>query len=187
MAVNFRGLASGFRIVGTVATPLHVMNIENSAGSAFYIAVYEWKVYRDMTAASTALTPILRVSAPTGTAAGGTALTKTKLSDTSGTNTSSASATIRHGASADGTASAITGVTAGTTTLWTSQPMKLVTAAGVMTNPEPDVIPKRCVDKPWVIAPGASLLLQIVGAGLTTDHYYTDVVWEEGTASTDWA
>lgn len=186
MAVNFRGVVAGFRLPGVTTTPQNVICVRNTSVSGLYLALFEWTLYKDMTIAQAALTPVARVSIPTGTLAGGTPLTKVKHSDvTLGSNTSSASAIFTHGASADGTASAITGLTAGTT-MWQTQPPRFQSLAGGFFNPEPWVIPRKCRDKPLIIPPASSLLLQMVSVGLTTDHYYTNVMWEEGTAVTDW-
>lgn len=151
--------------------------------SSKYIAIYEWKLFKDMTALQSALGPITRVSISTGTQGGGTALTKTKHSTSPGTDSSDANITFTAAASADGTNSLITGLTAGTT-LWQTQSMKMVTLAGPAINPECDVIPETCRTKPWVVPPSSNLLLQLVNSGLTTDHYYLSILWEEWTTAT---
>lgn len=183
MAVNFRGVAASFRTLGVASSPQNLFAIENQAASGLFIALRELRVYKDMTALQSAIGPITRVSVPTGTRAGGTPATKTKHSDVGGTNASSASAVFVGAASADGTASAITGLTAGTT-LWQTQTPKALSLAGVMLNASPDVIPETCRDIPWIVYPSTSLLLQLVNAGLTTDHYYVDCLWEEWTTAT---
>lgn len=182
MAVNFRGVATGFRTVGVASTPQNLMMVRNTAASGLYIALYEWKLYKDMSALQSALGPTARVSAGAYTS-GGSPMTKTMHSASGGTDSSSANCIITAAASADGTAAAIT-ATAGTPTLWQTQPMKMVSLAGPAINPEPDVIPETCRTKPWVIPPSTNLLLQLVTAGLTSDHYYPDVFWEEWTTAT---
>ena len=181
MAVDFRGVAASFRILGLASTPHFLMTAKNA--SSKYIAIYEWKLFKDMTVLQNALGPIARISISTGTQGGGTALAKTKHSDAPGTNTHDAAITFTAAASADGTNSLITGLTAGVT-LWQTQPMKMITLAGPAINPEPDVIPEVCRTKPWVVPPSSNLLLQLVSAGLTTDHYYCSILWEEWTTAT---
>lgn len=192
MAVQFRGVAAGFRVLGVATTPQNVMSVENPNASGVYIAIFEWKLWKDAASLQNALGPVTRITVPTGTPTGGNSMNKVKLGDVpGGTNASVAGVNFRHAASADGTASAIT-ATAGANVYWESEPLKMVTLAGILVNALPDVLPQACLTKPLVIPPNENRLLQLVNAGIAGtatpagDHYYPTIMWEEGTSATDW-
>lgn len=186
MAINFIGGFSTFRVVGQVATPQNLLAIENAAASGLFIGLFEIRCYKDMTVLQNAIGPILRASRTTGVGGGTTTgpSVPQKIKP-SGSNTHDTNCIIRGGASADGTNTLPTG-TAGTT-FWQMQPPKLVTAAGVMANATPDCLPIRCRTEPLVLDPGEDVLFQLVGAGLTSDHYFLTGILAEATLAADLA
>lgn len=190
MAVNYRGVACGFRIFGLASSPQNLVNIENDTGSGVFIAVFEFKLFKDMLTLQNALTPVTRLTTPTGTRTGGADMQVSKVAVV-GTDTFPSSVRFRHASSADGTVSTIAGVTAGTTLIWETQPLKMVTLAGLVANATPDVIPETCRTKPIVIPAGESRLLQLVNAGIAGtasagDQYYPEIFFEIGTSASDW-
>lgn len=174
------GLASGFRCVGSVASPQNILSLENGASSAIIVAVRDINLYVDGTAAQTAIFQA-KLSRITTQPTGGTTVTKV-LSDTG--DASDANVVVRSGASADGTNSAIT-ATAGTT-LYQSLVPRPQTAVGYYPQTAIELLPDNLQPlDPFLLRAGEYLLLQIVtGTGannVNTISYVASVAWEEVT------
>lgn len=177
--VHAIGMASGFRCVGSAASPQNILSLENGSSSAVLLGVRDFDLYVDATVAVTA-TLQAKVSRITSAPTGGTTLTKV-LADSS--HASDASVTVRSGASADGTNSSIT-ATAGTTLYQTLVP-RPHTLAGWFSQLPLVLLPVELAPDVCLLRPGEYLLLQIVtGTGANnaaTISYQSSVVWEEFT------
>lgn len=191
MALEYYGSAVSFRMFGVASSPQNLINVENDSGSGKYVGLYQWKLLKDMLTLQNALAPIARLTTPTGTRAGGADMQIGKVAAV-GTDTMPSSVRFRHCSSADGTASAITGLTAGTTLKHEAQPLKMVSMVGILVNADPNILPGKCNDDPWIVPPGESLLCQMVNSGVAGtasvgDQYYSTIVFKIGTAIADFA
>jgi hypothetical protein len=113
---TFRGAAATFRMVGSAATPQWLWQIQNAVGTNVLVAVRSVVVTHDHfgATASTVVNGVFSLGRSTGTRAGGTALTLSSVGlGEDAVQTSHANVTMVGGASADGTNSLITGLTAG--------------------------------------------------------------------------
>lgn len=113
---SFRGAAATFRMIGSAATPQWLWQIQNAAGTTVLVAVRSVVVTHDHSGAvaSTAVNGVFSLGKSTGTRAGGTALAKSSVGlGPDAVQTSNVNVTMVGGASADGTNSLVTGLTAG--------------------------------------------------------------------------
>lgn len=182
--VSYCGAAATFRMVGNAATSQNLFRIINGSGTAVIVGVRKLNVEMDSTAAQTAVAVDFKVSRSTGTLAGGTTMTKV-AQDTA--LTSDANVVLTGGASADGTnsASAITGVTAGST-LWHQFGSRQQTAAGYQSPDDYNLIPAELADSEGItLRSGEQLLVQLVTGATTqnpnTNHYVVKCAWDEYT------
>lgn len=183
MAETYRGSVASFRTVGLASTPHNLFSIHNTAGSGFWMAIYEIALYRDLTAAEATITPLASLSVPTALPTGGTALTESRDHEDS-SRTSSASAVFLGATASDGGAATAITATAGTTPIWRAGTSRLHTAVGGVWMWKVDCLPEKCKTDPFVLAPGERLLLQYVNAGVTTDHTVIDCSYAEWNTAT---
>lgn len=180
--VSFRGKFASFLIPGSAATPQNLLSVENAVGSGVLVAVRELKVFTSMTAASAVRSPNLSVYRITTAPTGGTVATKASMD--SG-EASSASVTVRGGASADGTASAITATAAGAR-LHGAFANRLHTLAGVVNDQLPAELISQARDgQDLILRAGEFMLLQLAVAAaadnIATRFFLVDVEWDEFT------
>ena len=102
--VSFLGYTGSLRIPGNAATPQVLWTLSNSGTSTVRVALRSLRVISASTAASTVMNPWYHLQRVTGTPSGGTAMTKVGRRSEGG----NADVVVRVGASADGTAVAIT-------------------------------------------------------------------------------
>lgn len=128
--VSYRGRTSTFRIPGAAGTTgQNLMSIHNATGSTILVDVDHISVdkYETVVKAVTAAPPIMRLHRVTALPGGGAAIGKNP-EDTS--LSSSASLTILQGASADGTAVALTATIPANSVMSEEFAPRLITAAG---------------------------------------------------------
>jgi len=174
-------LSTTFRIPGSAATTQNLLTIENATGSAVTVILRHLMIQMDATAALTAVMPQFKCSRFTGAATGGTAMTKSQFDSAVSSN---ASVTIRGGASADGTAAAIT-ATPGVA-MWQQFGLRLHTAVGMVATTDLDMLPVLVADNvlaPFKLAANESLVVHLIATATTsnpsTNHYFVNAVWEE--------
>lgn len=108
---TWRGTGSTFRIVGSAALNQPLWSIENTAGSAVIVSLDKLRIFSAQTVANTTHPPWYYINRLTSMPTGGTTFTKIAADSTDAS--SAANVTIRQGASADGTNSAITATPSG--------------------------------------------------------------------------
>jgi hypothetical protein len=173
---SFQGMATTFRIPGSGAAAQNLLSIFNAAGSAVLVAVRWFQIELDYTTNSTTMRffATTRITtAPTG----GTALSKVAF-DTA--ESSSSSVTLLGGASADGTASAIT-ATPGAANAWRIHHTHFdaVTDLQQCRSLDHHVI-AQLADPPYLAA-GEGLLLALPDTASGSTQSVVKVVWQEFT------
>ena len=179
MAVNFQGMVSTWRTLGSAATPQNIFTIENTSGSTQTVYVRRLVVLCDKTAVLTSVLPLYIVSRATGIPTGGTAVNKGSL-DTA--QSSVGNVTCRAATTADGAAATAITATAGDR-MWSAYTMRLHTAVGQVLSPEFLALPNLCQSYPVKLLANQALLVQIVAsAGSSnpaTDHLVVNCMWTE--------
>lgn len=172
---TFKGVGATFRMPGVATTPHNLFYITNATSSTVLVAIRKLEISVIGTAANTALvTPALfrLTTLPTG----GTAFTKTS---TDSRDTSSASVIVAGAASADGTASAITGTAVGQRI--TSGLLPTMVTSGVYPGQRVYDMTSGMDEFPLTLNAQQGYLLQMITASVVTNHYVVEVAWEEYT------
>ncbi len=175
---SYRGLASTFRIPGSGAAAQNLATIFNKTGSGVLVAVLELNMVMDYVTNS-ATVRFLGTSRITTAPSTGTVMTPMEF-DTSLSHSSSVE--FRGGASADGTANAIT-ATAGTVG-WRQGHWHAQSAIGQYLTGDPaemPMLPIVCDTDPVILAEGEGLLIQIIDTSSTSAHYIVNAAWAEFT------
>lgn len=182
MAVTFRGGVQVPIVFGNDATTQNLLTIENQIGSRVDVIVRGLTVQMDPITALTSVMPQVKVSRATSIS-GGVKLDKAKFSTT---QTSDPFVIIRS-ALAEG--SPIT-ATAGTT-IWQEFVTRLHTAVEQVITDHGIVLPTliRDTGKEFKLKPGEFLLVQVVGAAVTSNpalgnNWQASVIIEEDQKST---
>jgi hypothetical protein len=175
-------ISTTFRIPGSAAVAQNLLTIENATGSAIVVRMRRLVMMMDATAVLTAVMPQFKCSRFAGAGTGGTAMTKSVFDSLA--TASNASVTVRGGASADGTASAIT-ATPGVA-LWQQFGMRMHTVVGQVISGECDMLPALVADSalaPFTLRANESIVVHVVAAVLSsnpaTNWYIVNAVWEE--------
>jgi ribosomal protein L27 len=167
-----------FRIPGAAATAQNLFTIFNS-GTNRVVRIRRLVMQMDATAVLTAVMPIVKTSRITTAPTGGGTPAKVQW-DTS-LAASHADIVARGGASADGTASAIT-ATAGNI-LWQQYGMRLHTAVGQVLGIDNNVLTSITEGTPVVLRQNEGLLVQVVAAAAAsnpnTNHWFVQCAWDE--------
>jgi len=176
---TFDGFAATFRVQGTATTPINMLTVENTTGSAVLVGIKRISV--DISASAVTaymLQSIFRLYRTTTVPTGGTVVSKFGVEST---QASAANVIIRGPASADGTASVIThALPAGT-------PMRSSVHPGIFTGVgqwDPVDVHLWNFDlAPLTVRPGECVLLALAGgaASATNFGYTVKAIWEEYT------
>ena len=151
---------SGFRIVGSAASPQHLLAINNPALNTKYIAIRQLFLVSDSTVAQLTISQQLITSKPAALPTGGTALTAFKRRSIYG----GASAVVLCGASGDGLATPAIVATPGTS-MWQQFLDRQGTAVGNIQHLQYNLLPDAGVDlRQDVLAPGESMLVTVTGS-----------------------
>lgn len=185
--VSFRGEAATFRMIGSAATPQWLWQMQNAAGTAVLVAVRSVIVHHDHFAAvaSTVANGIFSLGRSTGTRAGGTALSKMSAGvGPDAAQTSDANVTHVGGASADGTNSLITGLTAGSH-MQRRMGNRMHTLVGQVLSPPLELVPPQLA-KDGIVLRSGDQLAATVSFGAAADNivgfsYVVSVLWDEYT------
>lgn len=179
---TFAGRSASFRIPGNAAVSQTLATLHNATGSTVLVNVNRIIVDELSTAikAVTVIPPVLRLYVITVLPTGGGTLNKVGFDST---YTSSASVTVRAGASADRTASAITATIPTTTRLAEFTTVRTITAAGVEFSG-----PYTFLDGPSALTlralEGVAVVLEdavVTTGNPATDTYTVAFEWEEFT------
>jgi hypothetical protein len=166
---------SSFRTLGAASSPQNLFALLNPAASTKNIVVRQLTVASDSTAALTSVAQQAVLSKPASLPTGGTALVPVKY------RTSYAAAV---GAPLGGTASDGGGATAITATagvtLWQQFLDRPQTAAGWYGHPTYSMLPDVGADlRQIILAPGESVLVQLVTSVPATTHLIVNCSWTE--------
>lgn len=177
---SFAGRAASFRIPGNAATTQTLATLHNATGSAVLVNVDRIIVDELSTAAKaiTVIPPVLRLYLITALPTGGTLLNKVGFDST---YTSSASVTVRAGASADRTASAITATIPTTTRLAEFTSVRTITGAGIETS-APYIFLDGAAAVTLRALEGIAVVLEdtvVTTGNPATDTYTVAFEWEE--------
>ncbi len=174
-------ITTTFRVPGNAGVAQNLFTLENITGSPVVVTLRRLVMMMDTTAVLTAVMPQFKCSRFVGAATGGTAMTKGQFDSVAASN---AAVTARGGASADGTAAAIT-ATPGVA-LWQQFGMRMHTVVGQVISGECDMLPALVADSglaSFKLAANESLVVHVVAAAGTsnpaTNHYIVNAVWEE--------
>lgn len=185
--VSYRGAVATFRMIGSTATPQWLWQMQNAAGTAVLVSVRSVVVHHDhfSTVASTVANGIFTLSRSTGTRGGGT--TVTKVSGGTGPDaaqTSDANVTHSGGASADGTNTLITGLTAGNN-MSRRIGNRMHTLVGQMLCPPLELVPAQLSKDGIILRSGEQLAVTATFAAAADNiigfSYVVSVVWDEYT------
>jgi hypothetical protein len=183
---SFIGSASTFRTLGTAAASPHwLFHIINGTGSGKVVVIRQLTWYMDSTAATTAINVIGTVCRPTGTEAGGTALTKTNVGTGADAAESSHANVVLDGATASdgGVATAITGLTVANR-IWRAFGMRLHTAVGQASGMPKELVPPALRNSGIVLRDAEQLAVQLdytASDNPATMHHIVNCLWEEYT------
>jgi len=175
MASTFKGAVSTFRIVGLASANHNLFTIFNKTGSTKFVKLKRLTYQTDHTAVLITVAPIIHASRITAIPTGGTVMTKVAFDTTltADTNIEMMQATASDG----GAASTIT-ATAGTR-MWADFKGRIHTAVGQILFLDENLIPGFCDTDPIILRAAQGILVQVVQAALTTDHYVVSCAWEE--------
>jgi len=167
-----------FRIPGNAATTHNLFSLFNS-GTNRVVRIRRLVMQLDATAVLTAVMPIAKTSRITSAPTGGATPAKVQW-DTS-LAASHADVVARGGASADGTASAIT-ATAGDI-LWQQYGMRMHSVVGQVLGLDNNVLSAITEGVPVVLRQNQGVLVQVVAAAgtsnPTTNHWFVQCAWDE--------
>ena len=169
-------LASSFRTVGIAATNVSLFALSLGAGASVSIALKNLVLVMDQTGALLTVSPVVAMGRTTVLPTGGTALALPRFKTSYATSQAVAlGATAADG----GAATAITATIA--ERAYSTMRDRLATAVGFVSHYEVNLLPPYARDTPLIIAPGQGIVVQVVQAGLTTDHALVQAAWEEFT------
>lgn len=180
---TFRGIGATFAIPGSAALAQPLWSIENTTGSAVIVSVERLFIWSFAGAASATIfiPPWAYTFRTTTMPTGGTAFTK--ISADTGDSGSAANVTVRQGASADGTASAITAalvaprLTQGHVSHWASM-------VG-LAQPVPTNLLEGTPNNEILVRAGQALVVHAnanaAADNATTRRWFLDFAWEEFT------
>lgn len=174
---SFKGMATTFRIPGVTGTGQNWFSIFNAAASPVLVAIRELTIVGDYTTNSVTMR-FFATSRVTTAPTGGTALGKIAFDSS---QTSSASVALLGGASADGTASAIT-ATAGTFA-WRSHHMHFDAATDLqqVRMVGVDALPPLTANDPPYLRASEGLLVSLPDASSTSASWVVSCCFEEFT------
>lgn len=180
---TFRGAGATFAIPGSAALAQPLWSIENVTGSGVIVAVRDLYVWSFAGAASATIfiLPWAYTFRTTVMPTGGT--TFTKVSKDSRDSGSNANVIVRQGASADGTASAITAPLVAPRL--TQRPMSSWASMVGFAQPVVADMLESMVQNEHVLQPGQALVVHGTAAAAadnaTTRRWFVDFSWEEFT------
>lgn len=167
--------ASSFRTAGTAASPMNLFALLNPSANTKNVVVRELHIMSDSTAALTTVAQQAISSKPAVLPTGGTSITPVKYR----TSYASASATVLGATASDGGAATPITATAGTS-IWQQYLDRLQTLAGWVGHPIYRMIPEVGTDlRQFILAPGESMLIQLVTAVPATTMMICNVAWTE--------
>jgi hypothetical protein len=167
--------ASSFRTAGTAASPMNMFALLNPSANTKNVVVRELNIMSDSTAALTTVAQQAISSKPAVLPTGGTSITPVKYR----TSYASASATVLGATASDGGAATPITATAGTS-IWQQYLDRLQTLAGWVGHPIYRMIPEVGTDlRQFILAPGESMLVQLVTAVPATTMLICNVAWTE--------
>jgi hypothetical protein len=180
MAITFRGSIPSATVIGNDALTQNISTITNKIGSRVNIIIRRATVQVDTLAVLTSVMPLVKLSRATSIS-GGAILSKSAWTTT---QSSSDSVEVRT-AVADG--QPIT-ATAGDT-VWQQYCHRMHTAVEQVLAPENNILPMLVENKDFILRPGESILVRVVGfstasnAALST-NWWTAFMWEEDEIAT---
>ena len=169
--------ATTFRILGTAASPHHLMTIENTHATML-VKVRRLLAQLDATAVLTAVMPQVKTGRTTAIPTGGTALAKAVF-DTNAT--SDGAVIVRGGNASDGGAATAITATMGDI-MWQQYCMRMHTVVGQVLALDNSLIPALCDTTPIILRQNQALLVSVIGTASSnpaTNHWFVSVVWEE--------
>lgn len=178
LVASWEGCASTFRIPGSGAAGQNIATIFNKTGSGVLVAVRELELVMDYITNSGTVR-FMGTSRITTSPSTGTVMTPVAFDTAQTQNTS---VEFRGGASADGTANAIT-ATPGTIG-WRQGHWHAPTAVGQYLSSDladASMIPSLCDDDPGILREGEGLLVHIINASSTSASYILNALWREFT------
>lgn len=173
-----KAMASSFRVVGSGAAGQVFATLFNKTGSGVIVVVRRLTVQNDFVS-NTGTVRVFAASRLTTAPATGTLITPT-LFDTSGTH--SASVEFRSGASADGTASAITApaiAPAFRQIEWRGAEAPPI--AGQLLMDDQPLVPLLAGDDPVILAEGEGISAYMIDVQSASMHTVINCFWEEVT------
>jgi len=175
---SWQGGASTFRIPGAGTAAQNLCSIFNKTGSGVLVAVRVLEFIMDYTTNS-ATVRVLGTSRLTTAPTTGTLMTPVGFDTAETQNTS---VEFRGGASADGTASAITATA--TTVAWRQGHWHASSAIGQYLTTDDatsTMLPMVAENDPVILAEGEGLLVNIIDTSSTSAHYIVNAAWQEFT------
>jgi hypothetical protein len=167
--------ATSFRTAGTAASPMNMFAVLNPAANTKNIVIRELNITSDSTAALTTVAQQALSSKPAVLPTGGTSITPVKYR----TSYAAATATVLGATASDGGAATAITATAGTS-VWQQYLDRLQTLAGWIGHPVYRMIPEVGTDlRQFILAPGESILVQLVTAVPATSMMICNVAWTE--------
>lgn len=166
---------SSFRTLGSAASPQNLFVMANPSANTYYVALRTLSIMSDSTALLTSVAQQAQLSKPASLPTGGTALTPVKY------RTGYAGSTINVlGATAsDGGVATAISATPGTIA-WQQFLDRPHSVAGWFTHPGYSLLPDVGADlRQLILAPGESILVQIVGSAPATTHMFCQASWTE--------
>jgi hypothetical protein len=166
---------SAFRTLGAASSPQNLFALLNPAASTKNLVVRQLTVASDSTAALTSVAQQAILSKPASLPTGGTALTPVKYKSS---YAAAVGTPIGATASDGGGATAIT-ATAGVS-IWQQYLDRPQTAAGWYGHPTYSMVPDVGADlRQIILAPGESVLVQLVTSVPATTHLLVNCAWTE--------
>jgi hypothetical protein len=175
---SFQGMATTFRIPGVTGSGQNFLSIFNAAGSSVLVAVLSIQIEVDYTTNSMTMR-FFATTRITAAPTGGTALSKVAF-DTA--ESSSSSVTLLGGASADGTASAIT-ATPGADRAYRPHHTHFAAVTDLQQSRciDLDAIPLLADEDPPYLRASEGLLLALPDASSTSASIIAKIAWQEFT------
>lgn len=171
---SWKGMACTFRIPG-IASAVVLATLFNKTGSGVLVAVRRISVQQDYTTNSGTSRNIGLFTVTTAPTAG-TLHTPTNFDSA---QTHNANIEFRGGASADGTASAVTGTMVDR--IWGTPHARLAGIDSQVRMTDMSELPRLCANDPFLLPEGIGVGAQIVSVGSSSSHTVVNCVWEEFT------
>jgi hypothetical protein len=167
--------ATTFRTLGSAATPQNLLTLENPAANLNNVVIRDCTIMSDSTVALATVAQQAILSKPAVLPTGGTVLVAVKYK----TSYVNATAILRGATASDGgVATAIT-ATPGTS-IWQQFLDRPHTVVGWFTHPNYRMVPDIGADlRQLILAPGESILVQLVGNAPATTHMICNIAWTE--------